>query len=84
MQKSDLIALIMGILVTRPDPGIDIDDTEDLARRAEDLVEAAEARAAETLADRAAMAMADQDLHKDDEETPEPVEIDVHGRPIRK
>lgn len=82
MQKSDLIALIMGILTLKNRD--ESDDPEDLARRAEDLVDAAEARAAETLADRAAMARSLQYLHEDDEKTPEPVEIDVHGRPIRK
>lgn len=82
MQKSDLIALIMSILALKD--GNDSDSPEGLARRAEDLVDAAEARTAETLADRAAMAMASQALQEDDEETPEPVEIDVHGRPIRK
>lgn len=81
MDRPQMITLVMALLVARA--GLDY-DLDDLACRAEDLIDAAEARAAETLADRAAMAMSAQALHQDDEETPEPVEFDVHNRPIRK
>ena len=87
MQRSEIISLVMAVLITRPDPGFDVDDLEVLARSAEHLVEAAEARAAETLAykkmDEA------YDANEANEKAAlaspaEPPELDQHGRVIKK